>query len=72
MATESRATADRLHAAVCTQPVRTNAGQLPVTVSVGVAESVTGDDLTGVLNRADNALYEAKRSGRNRVAGAGT
>lgn len=38
-----------------------------VTISVGVAELTTGDDLDNWLGRADGALYEAKRSGRNAV-----
>jgi diguanylate cyclase (GGDEF)-like protein len=37
----------------------------PVTASVGVAQA--DDSEEGVLARADRALYEAKRSGRNRV-----
>lgn len=39
---------------------------LRLTVSVGAAQS-KGDDEEGVLARADRALYEAKRLGRNRV-----
>ncbi len=38
-----------------------------VTISVGVAEFSTGEDLDHWLGRADKALYEAKRSGRNAV-----
>jgi len=38
-----------------------------VTVSVGVAEYSAGDSLESVLERADKALYAAKRAGRNRV-----
>ena len=37
------------------------------TVSIGVAASRIGD-LTGLLGRADSALYRAKEEGRNRVA----
>ncbi|WP_052960325.1 sensor domain-containing diguanylate cyclase [Mycobacterium sp. EPa45] len=37
-----------------------------VTVSIGVAELTDADDLTSWLARADQALYRAKRSGRNR------
>ncbi len=40
-----------------------------VTVSVGVAHAqpVQGRSLTGAIQTADEALYEAKQSGRNRV-----
>lgn len=41
---------------------------LCITASVGVATSVSGDsDSTVLVQRADHALYEAKRGGRNRV-----
>ena len=39
-----------------------------LTVSVGVAEARASEDLTTWLERADQALYRAKRSGRNEVA----
>jgi len=38
-----------------------------VTVSIGVAELGPDDDLDGLLHRADEALYQAKAAGRNRV-----
>lgn len=38
-----------------------------LTASFGVAEWVTGDDLSAVMRRADAALYAAKRQGRNGV-----
>lgn len=39
----------------------------PVTVSAGVASFAAGDDPASLIKRADNALYEAKNEGRNRV-----
>ena len=36
-----------------------------VTISVGVAELATGEQCESLLNRADQALYVAKREGRN-------
>jgi len=45
---------------------------LVVTVSIGLAEMLAqGDDLTALLRRADNAMYQAKRGGRDRVVAAG-
>jgi diguanylate cyclase (GGDEF)-like protein len=41
--------------------------ELSVTVSVGVTQYCVGEDLSAVVARADTALYEAKRLGRNRV-----
>jgi diguanylate cyclase (GGDEF)-like protein len=38
-----------------------------ITISVGVTMCGTGDELSAALRRADKALYEAKRSGRNCV-----
>jgi len=44
---------------------------LVVTVSIGLAEMLAqGDDLTALLRRADNAMYQAKRGGRDRVVAA--
>ena len=39
-----------------------------VTVSIGVAQLTAGEDSASWLGRADEALYQAKRSGRNAVA----
>jgi predicted signal transduction protein with EAL and GGDEF domain len=43
-----------------------------VTCSLGVAEWEPGDTIDSLLRRADVALYEAKRAGRNRVVAADT
>jgi diguanylate cyclase len=40
---------------------------LPLTVSIGVANAVDGDNAQTLLARADAALYGAKAGGRNRV-----
>jgi len=45
---------------------------IPVTVSVGVATAGPGDlVLTALIQRADDALYQAKRAGRDRCSIAG-
>jgi diguanylate cyclase (GGDEF)-like protein len=40
---------------------------LRVTVSIGLATAMEGDDAEGLVQRADMALYDAKRSGRDRI-----
>lgn len=39
----------------------------PVTVSIGVAEYADGESADSWLRRADQAMFEGKRSGRNQV-----
>jgi diguanylate cyclase (GGDEF)-like protein len=43
--------------------------QIKVTVSIGVAELRKGMDVKSFYKAADEMLYEAKRTGRNRVCG---
>ena len=46
---------------------------LVVTVSIGLAQLQARDeDVAGLMRRADNAMYRAKRAGRNRVVDAGS
>ncbi|MDD5307343.1 MAG: GGDEF domain-containing protein [Deltaproteobacteria bacterium] len=63
-----RGMAERLRQAVEGEPFQTEAGDLRVSVSVGVAaQGLPRESLDSLLRRADVALYEAKRAGRNRV-----
>ena len=41
-----------------------------ITVSCGVTQFAADDTPAGFIDRADSALYEAKRQGRNRVVAA--
>ena len=45
-------------------------GEWPLTISCGVATVKTGESAADLLKRADEALYAAKRLGRNRAEGA--
>jgi diguanylate cyclase (GGDEF)-like protein len=60
--------AERLRAAIGSQPFATRAGPVPTTISIGAAFARTPEEaLETVWERADHALLEAKRAGRNRV-----
>src|SRR5262249_14987580 len=60
--------AERIRQRIADDPVNTDAGQVPVTVSVGVAAmNGTTRDPGDLFKRADAALYEAKQAGRNKV-----
>ena len=60
--------AERVRAAVTAAPINTPEGLIPVTMSIGVT-ACTPDDpsFDALIARADAALYQAKRAGRNRV-----
>ncbi len=57
---------ERLRAAVAGANLLGDAGER-VTVSIGLAECGPDDSVERLVARADGALYEAKRAGRNRV-----
>ncbi len=65
-----RRLADLLRESVAATRMETEAGDLPITVSIGVAQWAPGEALADVLSRADLALYQAKHKGRNRVEAA--
>ncbi|GFK92810.1 putative diguanylate cyclase YdaM [Fundidesulfovibrio magnetotacticus] len=48
------------------------ASNLKVTMSFGVAEIEADDSLESIMARADSALYESKRTGRNKVSAIST
>ncbi|MDD5330323.1 MAG: diguanylate cyclase [Sulfuricella sp.] len=64
--------AERLRGRVEETPLAQDGRTIPITVSIGVAAMDTADACTNAaLVRADEALYRAKNSGRNRVEVAG-
>ena len=61
--------AERLRHRIASQPfaIERGASQIDVTTSIGIAGLSRGDTAAAVIKRADQALYRAKRQGRNRV-----
>jgi diguanylate cyclase (GGDEF)-like protein len=72
-AQSAREIAEQLRASVASEAVPTAAGELDITMSFGLGAinpgaTATWDDL---VRTADEALYRAKRAGRDRIAGPG-
>ena len=66
----ARVVADRLRFAFSQSRIRRLNSEEPVgniTISAGVAAYRPGEDLTGLIARADAALYTSKAQGRNRI-----
>lgn len=65
----ARRLAERLRVAVHESHYELAAGSanVSVTASFGLAEYLPGETRDAILKRTDDALYEAKRSGRNRL-----
>lgn len=65
---QSGIASERLRDAVARRCVALSSGALaPITISVGVAPNIAGEDRDRLIVRADEALYDAKESGRNRT-----
>jgi two-component system cell cycle response regulator len=65
------AAAERIRRAIEDAPVLLpgGAGEVDVTVSIGVAIATAADnDAEAIIKRADNALFASKEAGRNRVS----
>lgn len=59
--------AERVRATIEQMSVQTAGGPLSVTVSVGIATHEPDESESALFQRADQALYRAKKNGRNRV-----
>lgn len=61
--------AHRIRLSIAQEPFRTAAGDVPVTMSLGVSSTDFPDlvDPESLIRAADEALYRAKHEGRNRV-----
>ncbi|MFW5431212.1 MAG: GGDEF domain-containing protein [Methylophilaceae bacterium] len=65
---EASVLAERIRTAIASKPFAEGKLEIPVTVSIGVADSIhTGYDFKGLVAAADTALYKAKNGGRNKV-----
>jgi diguanylate cyclase len=59
--------ADRMRRAVSTTPIPFADAAITATMSLGVAAALDGYDGDDLLRAGDEALYRAKRAGRDRV-----
>jgi diguanylate cyclase (GGDEF)-like protein len=67
-ADDARTVAERLRSRLADHPVVVGQSlQLDVTASIGIATAEPGEPPSVLLTRADVALYDAKRGGRDRV-----
>ncbi len=60
--------AERIRARLAMQPINVGQVEIPITISLGLATALVNDTIETVIERADSALYRAKREGRDRVA----
>ena len=62
--------AERICEMIAAQPVHADEAVIPITASLGAAgvSDAAGLEIEALLDRADQALYQAKHGGRNRVA----
>ncbi|ODS64295.1 MAG: hypothetical protein ABS41_03275 [Arenimonas sp. SCN 70-307] len=63
----ARVVAERLRDALHEAHARYRGEEVPVDLSIGVAEARAEDSFDALLQRADQAMYGAKRAGGNRV-----
>jgi two-component system, cell cycle response regulator len=64
--------AEELRKAIGETPIDTAEGMIALTISLGITVGVNPEDLASLLRATDAALYEAKKTGRNRVTLAGS
>ena len=57
--------AEKLRKQLCKQEICCSKDSLPVSMSIGMLQITTGYNLEDILNNVDDALYAAKRNGRN-------
>ncbi len=65
---EVTALAERLHRSVGGGFLEMDMLSVRVRCSIGIALSVPGDDVESLIHKADEALYAAKRRGRDQIS----
>jgi len=66
-AAEAAVVAERIRSVVARRAYACGSAKLSVTLTLGVSSPRRGEPLADLFKRADDALYQGKRSGRNRV-----
>lgn len=64
---KAKLVAERIRRAVADRPIVVEGGALSITVSLGIAGYADRDQAKQLFDKADEALYAAKRAGRNRA-----
>ncbi len=64
---DAQLTSDRIRKSISERTMQFGGSRMQITVSIGVATSMNGDDPKMIISRADQALYESKHQGRNRT-----
>lgn len=58
---------ERMRRRVGATPLHVDGIDIPVTLSAGIVAMAENDTVNGLIDRADSAMYEAKRQGRDRT-----
>jgi diguanylate cyclase len=67
-AEEMEVIARRVHDSISSRSVSNNGRRIAIDNSIGIASIQPGDTADSIVRNADEALYRAKRRGRNQVA----
>jgi diguanylate cyclase (GGDEF)-like protein len=59
--------AERVRQNINSDVIHADDSELPVSLSLGIAQARDGDDVDSLIDRADKALYSAKQAGRDCV-----